>query len=163
MAASSRLCCGNCWDRFLSRKAELDETLRFKRSKCAKGCKRLWRVALRRDRERERRTHRMTLNKRQMLAFRCGVALIVLMGLFPPWVYTRDARSVHSRKSAGYYFIFTPPAPEYNYSSNGVRLDVSRLLIQWLVVATSVAGFFLISKKQVASASRGAARGFGRN
>ena len=105
----------------------------------------------------------MTLNKRQMLAFRWGVALIVLMGVFPPWVYTFDARSVHSRKPAGYYFILTPPTPENTSQAYGVRLDVSRLLVQWLVVATSVAGFFLISKKQLASASRGAARGFGQN
>jgi hypothetical protein len=88
------------------------------------------------------------MNKRQLLAIRCGVGLIVLMGMIPPWVHTFDARSIHSRKPAGYQFIFTPPKPEGASPAYGVRLDVSRLAIQWVVTATAAAAFVLVSRQR---------------
>ena len=87
-----------------------------------------------------------TMNKKQLLVVRCGIGLIAIMGIFPPWVYTVDARSIHSRKPAGYQFIFDPPHPESTAPAYGVRVDTSRLLIQWTVVTVLTAGILLLGK-----------------
>lgn len=80
-----------------------------------------------------------------------GALLFLLSGLFPPWVYTYDRNGDaggHTQKPAGYKFIFSPPSPETHpqYSGLniffGVRVDFSRLLIQWSTIGGLV-GFCL--------------------
>ena len=56
----------------------------------------------------------MILNDKQRKIVIVGVVLFVLMGLFPPWIYTLDAQSIHREKPAGYAFIAIPPGPEKN-------------------------------------------------
>jgi hypothetical protein len=92
---------------------------------------------------------------------------IVLTGLFPPWLYTFDKLANHeepgwhSERSAGYFWIFKPPEPNFNrraggandfvepdatglllpgfYPYFGVKLDTTRLLVEWACIL-AVAG-----------------------
>jgi len=77
----------------------------------------------------------MNLNVKQRIIAIVGVVLFVLMGLIPPWTYTFDARSIHSEKPAGYALIISPPVPEKDGLAFGVKIDISQLIIQWLVLA----------------------------
>jgi len=77
------------------------------------------------------------LNDKQRKIVIVGVVLFVLMGLFPPWTYTLDAPSVHREKPAGYALIISPPGPEKHAPAYGVRIDISRLIVQWLVLAAA--------------------------
>lgn len=62
----------------------------------------------------------LAMSRTQRRAIWTGVTLIVLMGVIPPWAYRGG--------SEGYSLIFHPPN---NYSS----IDVTRLLIQWMIVS----------------------------
>ena len=85
----------------------------------------------------------------------CASVALVVSGLFPPWLYTFYRTSTqyglggHSEKSAGYYFIFTPPPPENYYPTYGVKLDMERLLLEWAcVLAVSGAAWTLFGLKK---------------
>jgi hypothetical protein len=73
----------------------------------------------------------------------CASLAILATGLFPPWLYTcyqtgtKDSPGVRSEHNAGYHVIFAPPAPEYvGWPASGVRLDVGRLLVEWMCILT---------------------------
>jgi hypothetical protein len=57
--------------------------------------------------------------------------LIVFMALIPPWQETFDQKGVRIIRPAGYGCIFAPPEPSPRF---GIRVDVSRLLVQWAMV-----------------------------
>jgi hypothetical protein len=85
---------------------------------------------------------------------------IVVSGLFPPWLYTFNRSAAgddfgwHSERSAGYAFIFKPPEPhlgadasgqimslppdpklgEYLFAYCGIKLDLVRLLVEWVCI-----------------------------
>lgn len=82
------------------------------------------------------------MNKRQTIALWIAIGLIALMGLVPPWAHSESSwgssggfggGSHHSTGAyaAGYGLIFWPPKPE----SGELHVDLSRLFIQWLIVA----------------------------
>jgi hypothetical protein len=76
------------------------------------------------------------MNKKQRLCFICGVVLIVLMGLFPPYTYANRVviQAPLIESFAGYYPIFSPPPPQ-KFMFAEVRIDTTRLFIQWVLVA----------------------------
>lgn len=91
----------------------------------------------------------MDINKNQRLIIIIGMAIIVFMGLFPPWTYTFKVQSIYSEKPAGYSFIASPPAKNSNDQRQGIKIDMSRLLIQWVVViAASGCGVLLATKRK---------------
>jgi len=73
------------------------------------------------------------MNKRQKIAIGFGIALIILMGLFPPWkiIYSGHYKPV------GYRVVFSPPSTRSD-------VYVSRLLSQWIGVCVVVGGLTLI-------------------
>jgi hypothetical protein len=73
--------------------------------------------------------------------------IFVGMGLLPPWIYTLDAGSIEREKPAGYALIVSPPNPEKDLPAFGVRLDISRLLIQWLVLVAATDGLLLLTRE----------------
>jgi hypothetical protein len=103
----------------------------------------------------------MLMNKKQRIIIIIGVGIILLMGLIPPWKCAFSVpRLPHLERLAGYGFIFYPPSPvgvvrsgEFGESiiSNpsywSVRPDITRLFIQWVVVAIAVAGICLFLKE----------------
>lgn len=78
------------------------------------------------------------ISKRQLTAIWVGLGVIVLMGLCPPWRETVWTQYFHSKSPAGYAPIFWPPAS--GGRSEGIELDVERLLLQWAVVAMVTGG-----------------------
>ncbi|MCF6256217.1 MAG: hypothetical protein L3J98_07695 [Gammaproteobacteria bacterium] len=76
----------------------------------------------------------MTLNGRQLIALKIGIILMTINIIFPPWVYTVNGGSFHSENPAGYYSIFEPPSPESSKPAHGVKIDLSRLLIQVVAI-----------------------------
>ena len=94
-------------------------------------------------------------NKNRMISInKTFLKIALLLGLlsciYPPWQYTVD--SVHggrSVKPAGYYLIFLPPAPKSDSLWDGVRIDIFRLLIQWIIIILLllVGSIFVISNK----------------
>jgi hypothetical protein len=86
----------------------------------------------------------MTFNSKQIKILIIAAAIFVLMGIFPPWIYTFDNRSIHSENPAGYALISEPPDPEEYKVQYGVRLDTSRLIVQWLVLLVATAGATLL-------------------
>jgi hypothetical protein len=86
----------------------------------------------------------MTFNGRQLFVLRISIAAIVANFILPPWNYTIDARAIRSEKPAGYYFILEPPLPESSKPMYGVKIDLSRLLIQtsaiFLIAALGIIG-----------------------
>ena len=64
-----------------------------------------------------------------------GLLLFVAMGLCPPWVYTfSPTGAATTTRPAGYHLLFDPPKPDRNSSQAGIRIDISRLAIQWAVL-----------------------------
>jgi hypothetical protein len=70
-------------------------------------------------------------------AIRVGVAVIVMMGLFPPW--TQHLR--YGNDSIGYSPIFYPPS-----QGTLVGIDISRLLVQWFLVFVVLAAYMYLSR-----------------
>lgn len=79
----------------------------------------------------------MYLNDKQQKIVIVGIVLFALMGLFPPWTYTVDAQAIHRERPAGYTLIISPPEPEEKAIAFGVKIDISRLVIQWLVLVAA--------------------------
>jgi hypothetical protein len=74
------------------------------------------------------------MNRNQKIVIIVGLIIIVLMGLFPPWTFHYDGNEY----TVGYKFITQATGP--------VKIDESRLLIQWFCVCIVVGGLVLILK-----------------
>ena len=103
------------------------------------------------------------MNVKQKVCILIGIALFVLMGILPPWVYRVDMENngagLRIEASAGYSLLISPPVPrkrkdhveagfqwrEWEWRSNftTVSIDVTRLLIQWAMVVVLVGGLFV--------------------
>ena len=88
-----------------------------------------------------------SLNKIQKKILTIGVVVILICCLFPPWVHTFKAKSIYSEESAGYAPIISPPSKKQNSVGFGVKLDISRLLLQiFIIFIATGAGALLVSK-----------------
>lgn len=91
----------------------------------------------------------MQLNKTQRKIILSGIAVIVLMGLFPPWTYTYKSESKYSENPAGYCFIASPPSRQGSSLTSGIKIDMSRLFIQWTMsIAAAVFGALLTTTRK---------------
>jgi len=92
----------------------------------------------------------MNINKKQKKFVVIGVAVIILMGLFPPWTYTYNYKTAYSKQPAGYGFILEPPKKKKQAMTYGIELDVTRLSVQWIIVlmATGLGVFFTATTKK---------------
>ena len=78
-----------------------------------------------------------------------GLLLLAATGLYPPWVYTLSPKgAATTTKPAGYHLLFSPPEPERRGPLAGVRIDLSRLAIQWAVLAACVGIAFALTHKK---------------
>ena len=65
----------------------------------------------------------MNLTRPQLAALWIAVALIVVAAAYPPW------ERVGAGSPADFYPLLAPP-------KGGIRVDLSRLLIEWFAIAT---------------------------
>lgn len=86
------------------------------------------------------------MNRRQKIVLWIGIAVIVVMGVFPPWLYTTTGNGLNSKKNAGYSCILFPPPPKGVGLRYGISLDVSRLCVQWAIVVVITAGLIVAFK-----------------
>ena len=86
------------------------------------------------------------MDKTQKIILIIGIALLVIMSLFPPWKYTFSRDSTYSERPAGYFCIFAPPPPRFSSQTNGVAVDIYRLMIQWVAGAGLLAAAWLFHK-----------------
>lgn len=77
----------------------------------------------------------MRLLPSQLRTISVAAALLLLMGVFPPWIETVDHRYGKTERPAGYALIFDPPHPSFSSRLAGVRLDLARLLLQWAILS----------------------------
>jgi hypothetical protein len=66
-----------------------------------------------------------------------GVAAADVMGIIPPWIDIFSYEGIGSEGLAGYAVILDLPKPQLLHTA---RIDVSRLLVQWLVVRLAAGG-----------------------
>ena len=91
----------------------------------------------------------MRLNAIQRRIILVGILMIILMGLFPPWKYTFQSSISHSEEPAGYRFIASPPSRRVSNSMHGVKIDATRLLIQWaMTILASVFGVLVAQNRK---------------
>jgi hypothetical protein len=79
----------------------------------------------------------MRLNAIQRVIILVGVAVFVLMGLFPPWKFVGGGWEEPAR----YHFIASPP-------EGFCKIDMSRLLIQWAVTIAASGVAVLVTAKR---------------
>ena len=94
----------------------------------------------------------MIINSAQRKIIVLSITMYIVMGLFPPWVYTFDNKSTHTENPAGYAIIFNPPWAEGDERRHGVHVDMSRITVQWITLAIVTAGALLLvsgSRKKV--------------
>src|SRR5215475_8469189 len=93
----------------------------------------------------------MTTRERKILIV--GALAIVVLGLFPPWREKADIPyKLHFEKSLGYHFIASPPtsslvgAPRFSHlkDQTTIQVDLSRLMIQWIVTGIVVTVLYLV-------------------
>lgn len=85
----------------------------------------------------------MRINNKQKLTALIGVGFMVLLGLYPPWVQSTSFRGIMMNKPV-YGWLFSPPSHDLVKTS----VDVTRLIVQWLVAAIATIGIvFLFAKR----------------
>lgn len=80
----------------------------------------------------------LSMGGRQNLAVCAGALAIAATGLHPPWVQVRDDAGPF-RSPLGHEWLFLPP------EGRSVEVDLSRLLIEWAIVAALAAAFYWAS------------------
>jgi len=98
------------------------------------------------------------MNARQKITLLVGAFAIIVVGLFAPWREKADIPyKVHFDKSLGYSFLWSPPnstlvgARQFSNLSNAttIQVDVSRLFIEWIIVAIITTVLFLFLRTPV--------------
>ena len=94
------------------------------------------------------------MNKKQKICLWVGIAIIVLMGFIPPWVYTSIRFALGQTGHAGYHCILYPPEPSEVYGRTGIRIDILRLLVQWAIIAVVTGGLVYTFKDKKSKGNR---------
>jgi hypothetical protein len=82
------------------------------------------------------------MNRGQRIVIGVGIVVILLMALYPPWVYTYPGSGLDSERWASYTFLLIPPMV------HGVRLDITLLSLQWGAVIVVIAALVFALRKR---------------
>ena len=85
----------------------------------------------------------MSFNRNQKTVVVLALAIIFIMGIYPPWERIVKIDNFYSIRSIGYHFLFMPP--EERHRRYNVTVDLQRLYLQGFLVVvagTSVIVFF---------------------
>jgi len=108
----------------------------------------LGKVTLDQKTKRDWPLERLKFNPKQKKILIVGIVIVLLIGVVPPWKHTFKSSSTYSEVPAGYSFITSPPPRRAKSFSHGIKIDISRLVIQWIVtIAATTAGVMLTAKK----------------
>jgi len=89
-----------------------------------------------------------SFNLKQKIVVWVGVAIVLLMGIVPPWKHQIRISEKVTFEPAGYGFIFSPPKPKAHQGApNRPYIQFSRLLLQWALVAV-IAGVIVNALKR---------------
>lgn len=80
------------------------------------------------------------MNLKQNICLWIGIAVIVVMGIFPPWTV---GQTILSPQDGGYHFILSHQEVR---SIDCYNLNTSRLLIQWTMVVVITGGLLITFK-----------------
>jgi hypothetical protein len=98
----------------------------------------------------------MAMNTKQQMVLLGGIVFALAIGLFPPWkvVYVGFGAPTSIERPLGHYLIIRPPTTgnvtekysEFTYHDErvGIRLDVGRLLVSWVLVVLLTGGLIVI-------------------
>ena len=75
------------------------------------------------------------MNKIQLIILWVGIAIVVLMGIFPPWAVTYQGGGPYE----GYAFILSRPREI-------CHIETTLLLVQWIMVAVVTGGLIITFK-----------------
>lgn len=90
----------------------------------------------------------MCLTNKQKKIVWAGISCLIILACWIPWTYTFYTSAIKMEKPAGYYCIFSQPAPEHNSIPNGVQVDVPRVVIpMFVVLCATIAGVVLTNDK----------------
>jgi hypothetical protein len=101
------------------------------------------------------------MNTKQKIIALTGIAVILLMSLFPPWKIIAENPNASSQLPAGYYCIFSPPLPpasgdeEETEEYISIVLDLSRLAVQWITALFVLAALLYLTQDKAESDSAG--------
>ncbi len=91
------------------------------------------------------------MNKKQLACLWIGIIVIVLMGLFPPWIIPSSSEGIKYRIDRGYKILFSPveiQIPKTEVAFSAATLDMHRLCIQWFMVAVITGGLVCTFKNR---------------
>src|SRR5258707_14798264 len=105
----------------------------------------------------------MSLSATQKWIVIAAAVAIFASGLFPPWLATfdvtasHDSTGRHSENDAGYHLVLTPPPRRDGASQFGIKLDTSRLFLEWVCILSAGVTAWMIAaqpkKDQIAQAN----------
>jgi hypothetical protein len=83
------------------------------------------------------------MSKGQKAVIFGGLMVMLLMLIYPPWIYTYEGQSPPMEQWASYYWFFLLP------QHHGMKLHIPLLLLQWSVVAGGVVALVFILRSKV--------------
>ena len=90
----------------------------------------------------------MNINGIQRLIILFGMVIIIIMALFPPWAHTFKSRAFYREQPAGYSFIGSAPARRYKSGAEGIKIDTTRLFLQWFVTIFACSCCVILASKR---------------
>jgi hypothetical protein len=75
------------------------------------------------------------MNKKQLIVMWVGIAIIILMGIFPPWIVTVQGTD----NILGHAFILSRTGRKYD-------INASFLFVQWIMVVAITGGLIITFK-----------------
>ena len=94
------------------------------------------------------------MNNKQKKILWIGLIIFLLSGIFPPWVQVFDSGTTYNEKDQGYHFIAKPPQvifdsptyPKWYKRQFGMKIDITRLTIQWILIIVLFSGIIISLK-----------------
>lgn len=87
------------------------------------------------------------MGREQKLVVAVGASLFIVAGAFPPWRFVRGYPNPESVSTpATYAWILSPPASE-DKRFIGVRVDLERLAVEWVVLGTTTMAVVMLLRR----------------
>lgn len=95
------------------------------------------------------------MNNKQKIVLWIGLIVFLISGIFPPWVQVFDDGKTYNEKDQGYHFLMKPPEVIFDSDTYAewykmqfrMKIDIARLIIQWIIITVIITGF-IVSLKQ---------------